>query len=78
MLLRRNELPFGRYFRNCDNYLLSSPQGQALNSLSANYKNDHRIMIKTINELQYINVPTAFSPDGHVFLCVQQMELLDK
>ena len=61
---RRNELPFGWYFRNGDNYLLSSPQGQALNSLSANYKNDHRITIKTINGLQYINVPTAFAPDG--------------
>ena len=61
---RRNELPFGWYFMNGDNYLLSSPQGQALNSLSANYKKDHRITIKTINGLQYINVPTAFAPDG--------------
>lgn len=64
MPFRHDELPFGWYFRNGDNYLLSSPQGQALNSLSANYKNDHRITIKTINGLQYINVPTAFAPDG--------------
>ena len=64
---RRDELPFGWYFRNGDNYLLSSPQGQALNSLSSNYKKDHRITIKTINGLQYINVPTAFAPDGRGF-----------
>lgn len=64
---RRDELPFGWYFRNGDNYLLSSPQGQALNSLSTNYKNDHRITIKIINGLQYINVPTAFAPDGRGF-----------
>ena len=67
MPFRRDELPFGWYFRNGDNYLLSSPQGQALNSLSANYKNDHSITIKTINGLQYINVPTAFAPDGRGF-----------
>ena len=67
MPFRRDELPFGWYFRNGDNYLLSSPQGQALNSLSANYKNDHRITIKTINGQQYINVPTAFAPDGRGF-----------
>ena len=64
---RHDELPFGWYFRNGDNYLLSSPQGQALNSLSTNYKNDHRITIKIINGLQYINVPTAFAPDGRGF-----------
>ena len=67
MPFRRDELPFGWYFRNGDNYLLSSPQGQVLNSLSANYKNDHSITIKTINGLQYINVPTAFAPDGRGF-----------
>ena len=67
MPFRRDELPFGWYFRNGDNYLLSSPQGQALNSLSTNYKNDHRITIKIINGLQYINVPTAFAPDGRGF-----------
>lgn len=64
MPFRHDELPFGWYFQNGDNYLLSSAQGQALNSLSANYKIDHRITIKTINGLQYINVPTAFAPDG--------------
>ena len=64
MPFRRNELPFGWYFRNGDNFLLSSPQGQALNRLSTNYKNDHRITIKTVNGQQYINVPTAFASDG--------------
>ena len=67
MPFRRDELPFGWYFRNGDNYLLSSPQGKVLNGLSANYKNDHRITIKTINGQQYINVPTAFAPDGRGF-----------
>ena len=67
MPFRRDELPFGWYFRNGDNYLLSSPQGQVLNGLSINYKNDHRITIKTINGQQYINVPTAFSADGRGF-----------
>ena len=67
MPFRHDELPFGWYFRNGDNYLISSPQGQALNSLSVNYKNDHRITIKTINGQQYINVPTAFAPDGRGF-----------
>ncbi|MWP48509.1 MULTISPECIES: prophage tail fiber N-terminal domain-containing protein [unclassified Gilliamella] len=64
MPFRRDELPFGWYFRNGDNYLLDSPQGRALNSLSANYKRDHNITIKTINGKQYINVPTAFAHDG--------------
>jgi hypothetical protein len=64
MPFRREELPFGWYFRNGDNFLLSSPQGQALNRLSTNYKNDHNITIKTIDGQQYINVPTAFAPDG--------------
>lgn len=67
MPFRRDELPFGWYFRNGDNYLLSSPQGQVLNGLSINYKNDHCITIKTINGQQYINVPTAFAPDGRGF-----------
>ncbi|OCG00181.1 hypothetical protein A9G08_04560 [Gilliamella sp. wkB195] len=61
---RFNELPFGCYFRNGDNYLLDSPQGRVLNSFSNNYKHDHGITIKTINGKQYINVPTAFAPDG--------------
>lgn len=64
MPFRANELPFGWYFRNGDNYLLSSPQGQVLNSLSTNYKKDHRITIKTISGQQYINVPNAFHVDG--------------
>jgi hypothetical protein len=67
MPFRRDELPFGWYFRNGDNFLLDSPHGRALNSLSANYKNDHRITIKTIDGKQYINVPTAFAPDGRGF-----------
>ena len=64
MPFRANELPFGWYFRNGDNYLLHSPQGQALNRLSDNYKRDHQITIKDINGQQYINVPSAFAPDG--------------
>ena len=64
MPFRRDELPFGWYFRNGDNYLLDSPQGRALDSLSANYKEDYKITIKVINGKQYINVPTAFAPDG--------------
>ncbi|QYN44511.1 hypothetical protein GYM75_06465 [Gilliamella sp. ESL0441] len=64
MAFRASELPFGWYFRNGDNYLLDSPQGRALNSLSANYKEDYKITIKVINGQQYINVPTAFAPDG--------------
>lgn len=61
---RANELPSGWYFRNGDNYLLTSPQGQALNSLSANFKLDHSITIKTIDGKQYINVPTTFNAKG--------------
>ena len=67
MPFRTGELPFGWYFRNGDNYLLNSPQGQVLNRLSDNYKRDHQITIKTINGQQYINVPTAFSSDGRGF-----------
>lgn len=61
---RTSELPFGWYFRGGDNFLLGSPQGRALNSLSTNYKADHGITIKTISGQQYINVPNAFSSDG--------------
>ena len=57
-------MPFGCYFRNGDNFLLNSPQGQVLNSFSDNYKLDHGISIKTINGQQYINVPNAFHSDG--------------
>lgn len=64
---RSKELPFGWYFRNGDNYLLNSPQGQVLNSLSDNYKKDHLITIKTINGKQCINVPSAFTSDGRGF-----------
>jgi hypothetical protein len=67
MAFRASELPHGWYFRNGDNYLLDSPQGRALNSLSANYKEDYKITIKVINGQQYINVPTAFSDDGRGF-----------
>lgn len=64
MAFRAVELPFGWYFRNGDNYVLESPQGRALNSLSANYKEDYKITIKVINGQQYINVPSAFTSDG--------------
>lgn len=64
MPFRAGKLPFGWYFRNGDNYLLTSPQGKALNGLSDNYKHDHRITIKEIDGQQYINVPSAFAPDG--------------
>lgn len=64
MPFRANELPPGWYFRNGDNYLLDSPQGRALDSLSANYKEDYKITIKVINGKQYINVPSAFAQDG--------------
>lgn len=64
MPFRANELPFGWYFRNGDNYLLHSPQGQVLNQLSDNYKRDHQITIKDINGQKYINVPSAFASDG--------------
>lgn len=67
MPFRANELPFGWYVRNGDNYLLNSPQGQALNKLSDNYKRDHQITIKNINGQQYINMPTAFASDGRGF-----------
>lgn len=61
---RVSELPAGWYCRNGDNYLLDSPQGRALNGLSASYKEDYKITIKLIEGKQYINVPSAFSPDG--------------
>lgn len=61
---RVNELPFGCYFRNGDNFLLSSPQGKVLNSLPNSYKLDYGIIIKTINGQHYINVPNAFYSDG--------------
>lgn len=64
MPFRASELPPGWYFRNGDNYLLDSPQGRALDSLSANYKEDYKITIKVINGKQYINVPSAFAQDG--------------
>ncbi|OCG71934.1 hypothetical protein A9G43_04055 [Gilliamella sp. Occ3-1] len=64
MPFRRDELPFGWYIRNGDKYLLDSPQGRVLNSLSTNYKRDHNIKIQVINGKQHINVPTAFAADG--------------
>ena len=64
MPFRASELPPGWYFRNGDNYLLDSQQGRALDSLSEHYKEDFKITIKAINDRQYINVPSAFAPDG--------------
>lgn len=64
MAFRATDLPFGWYIRNGDNYLLDSPQGRILNSLSSNYKEDWDITIKVIKGKQYINVPTAFTSDG--------------
>ena len=64
MPFRASELPSGWYFRNGDNYLLDSQQGRALDSLSEHYKEDFKITIKAINGRQYINVPSAFAPDG--------------
>lgn len=67
MLFRAPDLPFGWYVRNGDNFLLTSPQGVAINSLSDMYKSDHGIITKTIGEQQYINIPTAFHSDGRGF-----------
>lgn len=64
MPFRANELPFGWYLMNGDNYLLNSPQGNVLNKLSNAYKSDYGITIKTINKQQYINVPSMFASDG--------------
>lgn len=64
MPFRANELPYGWYLMNGDNYLLNSPQGNVLNKLSNAYKSDYGITIKTIENQQYINVPSMFASDG--------------
>ncbi len=57
---RPAELPAGWYFCNGDFYELASPQGQALNALSAQYKTDWGIAISG----QYISIPSLFHSDG--------------
>ncbi len=57
---RASELPTGWYFCNGDHFLLSSPQGQVLNALSADYKADWGITITG----EYITIPSLFSADG--------------
>ena len=52
------------YFMNGDNYLLDSPQGQALNSLSNDYKADWGIAVTEVGGQQVINVPNYFYLDG--------------
>lgn len=57
---RKDELPAGWYFENGDKYPIDSPQGQALKSLSDNYKLDWNI----IEADGYINLPNMFHSDG--------------
>lgn len=57
---RAAELPSDWHFCNGDRYSLTSPQGAALNSLSANYKNDWRITVSG----GYISLPNLFHIDG--------------
>ncbi len=61
MPFRHNELPTGYYLTNGDNFALSTPQGQVLNGLSANYKSDWNI--NTTSGTQ-INVPNLFESNG--------------
>jgi len=61
---RVTSLPFGYYFCNGDNYLLSGKQGQVLNSLPATYKTDFNITITGTVPNQNINVPNMFYSDG--------------
>ena len=67
MPFRATELPAGWYFANGDRYSLNSPQGQALNSLSANYKTDWRITLAGTDPNQTINLPKMFHTDGRAF-----------
>lgn len=67
MPFRATELPAGWYVRNGDKFLLSSPQGQALNNLPENYKVDWGIVITNEGGSDYINVPTAFHTDGRSY-----------
>lgn len=60
----KNELPPGWYPRDGCRYLLSSPQGQALNSLSDAYKTVWSITIEGSGEDATINVPNAFDASG--------------
>lgn len=57
---RASELSPGWYSCNGDLYELTSPQGQALNSLSANYKTDWGIKVSNGK----INMPTTRQTDG--------------
>ncbi|OBU12999.1 hypothetical protein AYY18_14145 [Morganella psychrotolerans] len=57
---RASELSSGWYSCNGDLYDLTSPQGQALNSLSANYKIDWGIKVSNGK----INMPTPRQTDG--------------
>ncbi len=57
---RASELSAGWYSCNGDLYDLTSPQGLALNSLSANYKNDWGIKISNGK----INMPNIRQADG--------------
>jgi hypothetical protein len=54
----------GWYHANGDRFLLSSPQGQALNSLPANYKTDWAITTSGSGASQNINVPNLYHTDG--------------
>lgn len=67
MPFRTANLPAGWYMRNGDKFLLSSPQGQALNNLPENYKTDWGITITNEGGFDYINVPSAFHTDGRAY-----------
>lgn len=67
MPFRATDLPQGWYVRNGDKFLLSSPQGQALNNLPENYKTDWGITVTNEGGSDYINVPTAFHTDGRAY-----------
>jgi hypothetical protein len=54
----------GWYYRNGDRFLLSSPQGQALNSLPQRYKDAAKITIIGEGDDATINLPSAFYTDG--------------
>lgn len=53
------------YLMNGDNFLLTSPQGQALNGLSADYKADWGIVVSVVNGQNVINVPNYFDAAGN-------------
>lgn len=60
---RHDELPAGFYFANGDNDELASPQGQALNALPENLKNDWGIVVTG----DLISRPNMFHEDGRGF-----------